>query len=128
MNQYQPFVQHSWRRVPSEIDVRECLPWDACCVYRHYDGDEQLLYVGSTIDPDVRQATHRRGSPFADFVEITIVTWYADKRSALDAERAAIETESPVFNDALRPAAMTEWLQGQYLLRNQARHLTGSDL
>jgi hypothetical protein len=110
MNQYQPFVQHSWRRVPSEIDVRECLP-----------------YVGSTIDPDVRQATHRRGSPFADFVEITIVTWYADKRSALDAERAAIETESPVFNDALRPAAVTEWLQGQYLSRNQARR-TGSVL
>jgi hypothetical protein len=108
-----------WIRIPESINVRKCVSLDARCVYRHYDGDERLLYVGCTMEPVTRAQSHRHGSLFVEFIEITIELWYPDAETAFTAEREAIKTESPVFNTSGRPAAVSEWLQSEYLSKYQ---------
>lgn len=119
MSRYRPLPLYRGYRVPNEIAVRACAPSSAHCVYRFYDGHEQLLYVGCTEDINERTTAHRWGSPFYDFIEITIVLWYPDKAAALAAERHSIKSESPIFNNLGRPAAVNEWLQNDYLQRYQ---------
>lgn len=69
------------------------------CVYRCYDEDGELLYVGLSMNPDGRFAKHRSAGWWPQVVEIT-VTWYAGREAAKRAEREAITSESPVFNVA----------------------------
>lgn len=67
-------------------------------VYRVYDAAGSLLYVGSTVDLPARLSTHRREAPW----------WPAAVRmtredhdlvvDARAAERAAIDSENPIFN------------------------------
>lgn len=71
-------------------------------IYRIFDADDVLLYVGQTANTEVRFRDHRRQRwcpPDARFV----VTEYATRGEALAAEREAIATERPLRNKIWRP-------------------------
>lgn len=69
-------------------------------VYRYYDENEQLLYVGITGDNYKRQSAHRRGSSwFKDAVNATF-EHFDTREEALEAETIAIRTENPMYNIA----------------------------
>lgn len=76
-------------------------------VYRLYGHDDQLLYIGCTVDLDYRLYMHETawysnaGSmairEHGGFVRCTSED-YPDRQSALTAERAAIRDEAPLCN------------------------------
>lgn len=68
-------------------------------LYRRYDADDNLLYVGISDNPRRRGARHRKRSSWAAFAVRAGVEWFPSREAAEAAERAAIETESPLFND-----------------------------
>lgn len=72
-------------------------------LYRHFDLNGELLYVGITNHPQLRWLQHRETSPWAWLVADTTLHWLPDRAKAAAAERRAIRTERPLFNTA-RPA------------------------
>lgn len=69
------------------------------CLYRHYDRDGLLLYVGISDNPASRSEQHRANSKWYRFVVDSTEEWFDSRATADLAERAAIETERPLFND-----------------------------
>ena len=67
-------------------------------LYRHYDADGALLYVGATTDPDRRAGQHRRYSGWSDRIASTHVQWFDSREAALAAEARAIASENPAHN------------------------------
>ena len=69
-----------------------------CCLYRHFDKDGALLYVGVSLSAVQRLAQHRDASHwFADIASVKI-EWFADRKEAIAAERTAITAENPRHN------------------------------
>jgi hypothetical protein len=67
-------------------------------LYRLYDANGQLLYVGVTDGPvPDRLAAHRRTVWWAQ-VDSFAVDHHPTRQKALDAERLAIRTEQPLHN------------------------------
>lgn len=77
--------------------------WSDCktAVYRHFDADGRLLYVGCSSDPHGRFVNHKCKSAWAFQVATISIEWFENRATALAAERAAILTEKPPFNSAL---------------------------
>lgn len=69
-----------------------------CELYRYFTIDGELLYIGITVDPPVRDRTHRRKAEWYELVSYRSSEWYDTIYLAEDAERIAIKTERPVFN------------------------------
>ena len=69
-----------------------------CAVYRTFDTQSQLLYVGCSYDPAERMDEHRRDSRWFPAMEHYSVEWFEDRDKALDAELTAIQTEKPAHN------------------------------
>lgn len=67
-------------------------------VYRHFDEDGLLLYVGCTSDPDNRARTHQRNAVWSLWAVDQTVEWYDSRLDGEAAETAAIESEQPIFN------------------------------
>jgi predicted GIY-YIG superfamily endonuclease len=67
------------------------------CVYRFYDVDNHLLYVGISMNFEGRLAKHRR-RPWWPSVARQTFEWYPNRTSAKDAERWAIHHENPLHN------------------------------
>lgn len=67
-------------------------------IYRHYDSEGTLLYVGITSDPHARERQHARQSQWARYVATINVQWCVDRNTALAVELRAIQSEAPVFN------------------------------
>lgn len=67
-------------------------------VYRHYDEDGLLLYVGVSNDVGRRLEQHSKTAPWARRVSRTTIVSFPDRESALAGEREAIETEKPTYN------------------------------
>lgn len=67
-------------------------------LYRFFDDQDRLLYIGITIDPGARWKTHSKEQPW--WFEVTTVTLekYQSRGSVLRAERAAIIDEHPRYN------------------------------
>lgn len=71
-------------------------------LYRLYDGEGVLLYVGITNMPNVRFAAHSMKSWWRR-VDRKDIVWFADRQQAERAETRAIRDERPVFNVAKSP-------------------------
>lgn len=71
-------------------------------LYRHFDANNRLLYVGVTSDPELREQCHKRGA-WGGQISKTVVEECQDRESALKAERDVIAVENPVFNVNKRP-------------------------
>lgn len=67
-------------------------------LYRIYDGDEQLLYVGISDRWDRRMAEHAQAQPWWPADATARLTRYPNRQAALAAERHAIKTERPRHN------------------------------
>ncbi|MFJ8871062.1 GIY-YIG nuclease family protein [Streptomyces sp. NPDC102473] len=68
-------------------------------VYRLYDADRQLLYVGSSVHPQQRWEQHASTKLWWSAVKRATVEWLPDRETALSVERDAIAAESPLHND-----------------------------
>lgn len=67
-------------------------------IYRLYDADERLLYVGITSNTAQRFARHGAIKPWWHSVSRRDVQWIATRYEALAAERSAIFSERPRWN------------------------------
>lgn len=67
------------------------------CVYRLYDAEGGLLYVGMTMRVDSRLSHHRR-TPWGHLIDHHTVEWYPNRERAKLEERSAIHHENPRYN------------------------------
>jgi predicted GIY-YIG superfamily endonuclease len=67
-------------------------------LYRFFDAEGALLYVGITNHLPQRLRDHDRNKPWFDNVANVRVEHFPDRKSVLDAEREAIRTEKPRHN------------------------------
>jgi hypothetical protein len=69
-------------------------------LYRHWDAEGKLLYVGVTTSPRARTRQHLKDSRWIDLsVEMTVEP-HPSRAAAEEAEAAAITSERPLFNEA----------------------------
>lgn len=71
-------------------------------LYRLYDTDGALLYVGITHNLEERWGDHRYWKAWWHLVHRKEVEWFPDRPSALAAERAAVQAEGPRFDKTHR--------------------------
>lgn len=69
-------------------------------LYRLFDTDGALLYVGITNDPEVRWKAHSYKKPWWPDVSEKTVMWFKDRTAAATAEARAIRLEAPRWNIA----------------------------
>ncbi|MFI6140336.1 GIY-YIG nuclease family protein [Streptomyces griseus] len=72
-------------------------------LYRLFDKDGRLLYVGTSVAPQNRWEQHAREKLWWSSVSRATVEWHPGRTEAMAAERAAIKTESPLYNDKATP-------------------------
>jgi hypothetical protein len=73
-------------------------------LYRHFDEDGVLLYVGIAVDP-VRRLSGHRHSHWYDKIDTIRIEHCPTHEAALAAELEAIRTEKPVHNVGGKAAA-----------------------
>lgn len=69
-------------------------------LYRHYDADGGLLYVGVSSSPARRMWEHRCRTDWAENTARSSVEWFQTRAAAFAAEAIAIADESPAYNVA----------------------------
>jgi hypothetical protein len=67
-------------------------------VYRIFDADERLLYVGITCNLKARLSNHHACKPWWPDARSAAIEWCADRRIALHQEACAIPGENPRYN------------------------------
>lgn len=67
-------------------------------LYRFYDANDQLLYIGVSLEIAWRWRSHSRTKPWWTTVARATIDHYDTRRGALAAERAAIKAERPLWN------------------------------
>jgi predicted GIY-YIG superfamily endonuclease len=67
-------------------------------LYRHYDADGILLYVGITLNFSKRLWQHLNYSDFSDRIAKSTLTRFDTRHDAIKAEIEAIKNEVPFFN------------------------------
>lgn len=67
-------------------------------LYRHFDADGELLYIGISLSWPVRTKAHAGSSRWFDRVARVEIEQFETREAALDAEREAIKAEKPKFN------------------------------
>lgn len=67
-------------------------------LYRHYDAEGQLLYVGISLSAAARLAQHARQAQWSKDIFRVDITAFPTRLHALEAERLAIQAERPLWN------------------------------
>lgn len=67
------------------------------CVYRLYDAEGNLLYVGMALDLTPRIMAHKRKA-WGHLIASHTVEWHENREAAKAAERLAIHRENPAHN------------------------------
>lgn len=67
-------------------------------LYRYYDQDDRLLYVGIANEPFRRMAQHRHGKGWWTEVVRVDIEQFDSRPEAAEAERLAIVNEHPLYN------------------------------
>jgi len=73
-------------------------------LYRFFDADGNLLYVGISDNLTVRFEWHRVNQPWWRDIARKTITWYGTRNKAAAAEDYAIKTERPLHNRHGLPA------------------------
>lgn len=85
--------------VHAELDRIEERPARmVAALYRRFDADGVLLYVGVSEWPYSRSIGHGVHSLWVQFAATGTTTWYATRNEAEQAEKVAIADERPLFN------------------------------
>lgn len=89
---------------------------DMHAVYRMFDAERHLLYVGRTGNAGQRFGDHsmKRWFPLVATIELE---WFATQAEAVLVERRAIRTEHPRYNIAETPRAHTSAARRDIQLR-----------
>lgn len=92
-------------------------------VYRHINADGATIYIGCSVNPIQRTATHTSASPWIRDVASISIEWFDTIEAALAAEAALIEAESPIHNtkhcrtnsrrNVLAPKLLAEWMDAE---------------
>jgi excisionase family DNA binding protein len=69
-------------------------------LYRHFDAEGSLLYVGISLSFVNRLSQHKDHSHWFDKISRVEVRSFPTRQKALEAEKAAIQNENPKFNIA----------------------------
>jgi len=69
-----------------------------CALYRLYDKNESLLYVGISINPVARFMQHKSSDKNIVDVSRMDVAWFLSEAESREAERVAIMAEAPLWN------------------------------
>lgn len=78
--------------------MEKLLDQNPCYLYKHYDSDGNLLYVGISFSIAQRISQHKKSSNwFADSGHITILK-FASRSLAEEAEQKSIRNENPLHN------------------------------
>ena len=77
-------------------------------LYRMFDADDVLLYVGISYVVPARMEWHARYQPWWPQVARRIVEWYGNRDLAEAAEKAAIRAEKPRHNVTHAGGALPE--------------------
>lgn len=67
-------------------------------LYRHFNSDGELLYIGVALSPTYRLRQHLDVSHWAHQISQIEVCWFDNRPAALEAEREAIKKEKPLYN------------------------------
>lgn len=67
-------------------------------LYRFFDSNGSLLYVGISFDLPTRWVDHSSSKPWWHCVDTATIEHYPDRGTAEAAERHAIKTENPAWN------------------------------
>lgn len=74
------------------------MPMGTTALYRYFDDQDRLLYVGITSDLTIRTRNHMKASDWMDFAVRSTIERYASRPEAEAAEHKAIAEETPIFN------------------------------
>lgn len=79
-------------------------------VYRLFDADGDLLYVGCSINPKRRIARHRATQPWGRDIAAarTLIEWHPSLGEAAEAECEAIAAGAPLCNARMQRYGPTE--------------------
>jgi hypothetical protein len=93
-------------------------------LYRLYDANDVLLYLGISWNPEARWKDHLTYKHWTHLVVRRTDEWYPDRPSALAAEAAATEVEKPLHDSSWRKTGggdKPEWLdpEGQQSVVDQ---------
>jgi predicted GIY-YIG superfamily endonuclease len=89
-------------------------------LYRHYEPNGDLIYVGITKSLHERTANHLSTASWRNFIWMVIAEPFATREELLEAERVAIREEFPKFNRILNKHRHPV----QELIREQKKPLT----
>jgi predicted GIY-YIG superfamily endonuclease len=67
-------------------------------VYRHFDKDDNLLYVGRSVNPLARLGMHKYQSDWFDQIATVKIERFDAHEDAVKAEEIAIRVEKPIHN------------------------------
>jgi hypothetical protein len=82
-------------------------------LYRHYDADELLLYVGISLDAFSRLRQHQSATGWTSKAVTMRTVTYPSRTEALEAEARAIAEENPLWNIAGVPRPADERYDGE---------------
>lgn len=71
-------------------------------LYRHFDENNRLLYVGISLSTFARLSQHKDHSEWFKRVTQVTIEHFSTREEAMAAEREAIKAEGPKFNIAMR--------------------------
>ena len=82
-------------------------------LYRFFDAEGRLLYIGISMNPPYRFGQHADDKPWwAEVARIAMET-FPDRSAVLAAERRAIQTEQPLYNVVHNRTNKTPAIPGQ---------------
>jgi predicted GIY-YIG superfamily endonuclease len=67
-------------------------------LYRHFEPDGDLLYVGVSLSPLQRSQTHTESAAWREHICLIVIEPFATREEALAAEETAIRDEYPKYN------------------------------
>lgn len=94
---------------------------ESTALYRHYDWEGALLYVGISNDALRRLCQHSERAKWYRQVAKVEIQWLPSRREALEAEARAIRLENPVWNVRGKSTEKLSW----YVFHPMSRLLDG---
>lgn len=103
-------------------------PPNETALYRYYDAQDRLLYVGITDGLAVRIASHIKASSWMDFAARSTIERHPTRKAAADMEREAIEGERPLFNSVYNDHPVGRRRLVEYLIEHGRTDLLVADV
>lgn len=87
-----------WTAFGTKVQWVDPDAWARCALYRWFDEQGRLLYVGISVSPLTRQSQHQATSAWYPRACAQSLEWFSSRHEAHIAEIKAIHTENPLFN------------------------------